>query len=112
MTTRSSTIENGKHFNVMNETIYDETNLYICLKVNLHEVDSYPVTGTRAADDLPPIIMLVALLVVEPVGTVGPEVTLRWALGEEGGGGRRITDTTLCVCSHIRRNRRILPEIN
>ena len=75
-------------------------------------LNSYPVTGTRAADDLPPIIMLVALLVVEPVGTVGPEVTLRWALGEEGGGGRRITDTTLCVCSHIRRNRRILPEIN
>ena len=82
------------------------------MKVNLYELDSYPVTGTRAADDLPPIIMLVALLVVEPVGTVGPEVTLRWALGEEGGGGRRITDTTLCVCSHIRRNRRILPEIN
>ena len=74
-------------------------------------LNSYPVTGTRAADDLPPIIMLVALLVVEPVGTVGPDVTLRWALGEEGGGGRRITDTTLCVCSHIRRNRRILPEI-
>ena len=57
------------------------------------------------------MIMLVALLVdVEPEGTVGPEVTLRWALGEEGGGGRRITDTTLCVCSHIRRKRRMLPK--
>ena len=77
---------------------------------NLNSINSYPVTGTRAADDLPPIIMLVALLVVEPAGTVGPDVTLRWALGEEGGGGRRITDTTLCVCSHIRRNRRMLPD--
>jgi hypothetical protein len=58
------------------------------------------------------MIMLAALLVdVEPEGSVGPEVTLRWALGEEGGGGRRITDTTLCVCSHIRRKRRMLPEI-
>ena len=58
--------------------------------------------------------MLVALLVVvepEETTTVGPEVTRRWALGEEGGGGRRITDTTLCVCSHIRRKRRMLPEI-
>ena len=57
--------------------------------------------------------MLVALLVVvepEETTTVGPEVTRRWALGEEGGGGRRITDTTLCVCSHIRRNRRMLPD--
>ena len=70
---------------------------------------AYPETGTRAADVLPPIIKLVALLVVEPAGTVGPEVTRRCALGEEGGGGRRITDTTLCVCSHIRRKRRILP---
>ena len=59
--------------------------------------------------------MLVALLVVvepEETTTVGPEVTRRWALGEEGGGGRRITDTTLCVCSHIRRKRRMLPEIS
>ena len=58
--------------------------------------------------------MLVALLVVvepEETTTVGPEVTRRWALGEEGGGGRRITDTTLCVCSHIRRKRRMLPKI-
>ena len=75
------------------------------------ELFAYPVTGTRAADDLPPIIMLVALLVVAPEGTVGPDVTRRWALGEEGGGGRRITDTTLCVCSHIRRKRRILPVV-
>ena len=59
--------------------------------------------------------MLLALLVVvvepEETITVGPEVTRRWALGEEGGGGRRITDTTLCVCSHIRRKRRMLPKI-
>ena len=41
------------------------------------ELVAYPVTGTRAADDLPPIIMLVALLVVAPEGTVGPDVTRR-----------------------------------
>ena len=80
------------------------------LRLILILVITYPEAGARPADDLPPIIMLAALL-VEPVVTVGPEVTRRCARGEEGGGGRRITDTTLCVCSHIRRKRRILPVI-
>ena len=107
--TRASTIENDIQF-------YNLTSRNNLWQENLTSSwYTYPVTGTRAADDLPPIIMLVALLVVvepEETTTVGPEVTRRWALGEEGGGGRRITDTTLCVCSHIRRKRRMLPAIS
>ena len=59
----------------------------------------------------PAIILSTVLLLLAgcPCCTVGPEVTRRWARGELGGRGRRTTDTTLWVCSQIRRNRRMLP---
>ena len=39
----------------------------------------------------------------------GAAVARRWARGEEGGGWRRMTETTDWVCSQMRRKRRMLP---
>ena len=58
----------------------------------------------------PAIIRPSTVLLLLAIAVVGPEVTRRWARGELGGRGRRTTETTLWVCSQIRRNRRMFPE--
>ena len=58
----------------------------------------------------PAIIRPSTVLLLLAIAVVGPEVTRRWARGELGGRGRRTTETTLWVCSQIRRNLRMFPE--
>ena len=74
----------------------------------LEELSLMSVLPDPDFDDGLAVLSTVLLLLADGV-PMGPEVTRRWARGEEGGIGRRTTETTLCVCSQMRRNRLMFP---